>query len=275
MKPVNFEYQQARDSEHAVQLLAQADGYAKALAGGQSLGPMLNLRLVQPALLVDIRRCADLRSVSAEDDALIVGAAITHAEIEDRRIADFDPGNSWLAAVAHGIAYRAVRNRGTLGGSLAHADPAADWLSVMLALGAEIIIRGPDGLRALVLQDFLRGPFETALAAAELLVAVRLPKRSPPARWGYYKFCIKTGEFAHAIAAVMHDPERNETRAVVGAIERPPLLLQNAEELSGNAAAAETLVREQLPDLTGVSLRWHVVALQRAVKQLSVTAEAA
>jgi carbon-monoxide dehydrogenase medium subunit len=245
------------------------------LAGGQSLGPMLNLRLVQPALLVDIRRCADLRSVSAEDDALIVGAAITHAEIEDRRIADFGPGNGWLAAVAHGIAYRAVRNRGTLGGSLAHADPAADWLSVMLALGAEIIIRGPDGLRALVLQDFLRGPFETALATAELLVAVRLPKRSPAARWGYYKFCIKTGEFAHAIAAVLHDPERNEIRAVVGAIERPPLLLQHAEQLLSSPAAAEMLVREQLPDLAGPALRWHVVALQRALKQLSMTAEAA
>ena len=113
---------------------------AKVLAGGQTLGPMLNLRLAQPALLVDITRIPELAAVSEDADAVTIGATVTHAAIEDGRVPD--PTGGFLARVARGIAYRAVRTRGTIGGSLAHADPAADWLSCLAALGAEVVIAG-------------------------------------------------------------------------------------------------------------------------------------
>ena len=106
------------------------------IAGGQSLMPMLNLRLVRPTKLIDLRNLGDLRQVQDDGDALIYGAGITHAMIEDGRVPDATPG--WLSSIAGDIAYRAVRNRGTIGGSLAHADPAADWLSALTALGGEV-----------------------------------------------------------------------------------------------------------------------------------------
>ena len=122
-----------------------ADPDARLLAGGQSLGPMLNLRLARPTRLIDIKRTPGLRALEADPRRLRLGACWTHAEIEDGTIED--PTNGLLPHVARGIAYRAVRNRGTIGGSLAHADPAADWLTTLAALGAAIIVQGTGGAR--------------------------------------------------------------------------------------------------------------------------------
>ena len=162
MKPVRFDYVRARSAAHAVECLGAAAGFAKAIAGGQSLGPMLNLRLVEPDLLVDVRTCADLRGCrdDGDGDAIVYGAAVTHAEIEDGAV----PALPRMAgAAARRIAYRAVRNRGTIGGSIAHADPARNWLVVLLALGAEVI--GPARTEP---EPRPRGiphrPFSTALA---------------------------------------------------------------------------------------------------------------
>ena len=140
MKPVAFDYARPAGLGEAIGLLASQPD-AKVLAGGQTLGPMLNLRLAQPALLVDITRIAELAAVREHADAITLGATVTHAAIEDGRVAD--PTGGFLARVARGIAYRAVRTRGTIGGSLAHADPAADWLACLTALGAEVVLRGP------------------------------------------------------------------------------------------------------------------------------------
>ena len=266
MKPVNFDYVRASDADDALRQLKDAPDNAKLLAGGQSLGPLLNLRLVQPTLLIDIRTCPDLRQVNSEPDATVYGAALTHAEFEDGLINDVTEG--CLRSAARHIAYRAVRNRGTLGGSLVHADPAADWPTIMLALGAEAVIKGQNGLRALSMSNFSQGAFDTNLASDELLFAVRVPKPSSVARWGYYKFCIKAGEFAKASAAVLHDPERSVTQAVIGALDRPPLLLENTDELLKHPATAEALLKDQLPELTGAKLRLHTTALKRAVLQL-------
>ncbi len=139
MKPAAFDYEKPRSLDAAVKLLATSDGAAKVIAGGQSLTPVLNFRLAQPSLLVDVRGLPELAGVKEEADAIVLGATTTHAQIEDGRVPD--PTNGLLRRVARGIAYRAVRNRGTLGGSLAHADPAADWLNVMALLDAEVLVQ--------------------------------------------------------------------------------------------------------------------------------------
>src|SRR3954469_15959430 len=136
MKAAAFDYLKPQDVIGAIKALAGSAGDAKALAGGQSLGPMLNLRLARPKLLVDVGRIESLREIRDEGDAWLVGAGVTHAELEDRPLAGCEP----LAAVARTIAYRAIRTRGTVGGSLAHADPAADWPLALCALGAKFIL---------------------------------------------------------------------------------------------------------------------------------------
>ena len=141
MKAAAFDYLRPRDLAEALHAVRGAD--AKLIAGGQSLGPMLNLRLARPKVLVDVSKLAELRTIADEGDAWRLGAAVTHAELEDRPLAGCEP----LAKVARVVAYRAVRNRGTVGGSLAHADPAADWPVVFAALDATVRVVGPAGRR--------------------------------------------------------------------------------------------------------------------------------
>lgn len=262
MKPVTFDYAAAHDVPAALALLGQAPG-AKLISGGQSLGAMLNLRLARPPALVDISRLADLRGARDEGDSILYGAAITHAEIEDGLVPDATPG--WLAAIARRIAYRAVRNRGTLGGSLAHADPAADWVNVMSALGAEIVLGGRHETRRVPLPEFFTAPFTTLLRADELILGVRLRKRSSTARWGYWKHCLKRGDFAKASAAVLIDAERSETRVLLGAIERPPVLLESPAALLDGAQPLAEAVKAAAPHLGEESHTLHVAALRRAI----------
>ena len=262
MKPAPFDYARARTIDEAVAFLSE--GNTRLLAGGQSLGPMLNLRLARPPRLVDIKRTEGLRDVAADDTTLSIGAAITHAEIEDGAIPD--PTNGLLRHVAQGLAYRAVRNRGTLGGSLAHADPAADWVSTMAGLGTSIVARGPNQrVRRIPADQFLRGAFTTALGADEILVAVKIPRLSPQARWGYVKLCRKLGEFAQAIGIAILDPTRNIVRVLAGAVEGAPVLLPRVAEAlqnKGPHAAIKALADETLPHL-------HAVAVKRAILQLT------
>ena len=143
MKPAAFEYVRAATVDEATALLAEGAPDALLLAGGQSLGPLLNLRLVRPTRLIDLKRTAGMRAVAADETTFRIGAGWTHADIEDGVIED--PARGMLRHVARGIAYRAVRNRGTVGGSLAHADPAADWVSALVALGGAVIIQGKGG----------------------------------------------------------------------------------------------------------------------------------
>ena len=274
MKPTRFDYERPSRLEDALALLADGDGSAKILAGGQSLGPMLNLRLVQFGLLVDVTRIPELTRVDEDGDGLVLGACVTHAAIEDGRVPDVTGGA--LAEVAGGIAYRAVRNRGTIGGSLAHADPASDWISCLAAIGAEVVVCGAAGRRTVAVADFMVGVFETVLAPVEIVEAVRVPRLSPDARFGFYKFCRKTGEFAHAIGAVLHDPERSVLRAVIGATDSTPIVLGDATELFGGdatrvsfdrAAAARLLEERGLGD-DPFARQVHLTALERAVERM-------
>jgi len=251
MKAPAFELARPAGLADAVSLLARPG--ASALAGGQSLGPMLNLRLARPALLVPIAHLAVLREVSEAVASVTIGACVTHAAIADGRVPDV--GMNLLTRVAEGIAYRAVRTRGTIGGSLCHADPAADWVTVLTALGAEVLTTED---RVLPLRDFMRSAFRTALNPGELLRAVRIPKLSPAARWGYVKACRKPGEFAHAMAAVLVD--RGVTRAVIGATGGTPIVLE------GTAMTRAP----DLPGLDAVDAHIQRVVLGRAMAQAGV-----
>jgi carbon-monoxide dehydrogenase medium subunit len=229
MKPVAFDYERPTTLADAAALLGQANGFAKVLAGGQSLGPMLNLRLAQPDLLVDITSIPELTAVTDTAETLEIGACVTHADIEDGRIPDHFTG--LLRHVAGRIAYRAVRNRGTIGGSIAHADPAADWISALALIDAKAVVWADGRDRPMSVADLVVSSFTTMLGSAELIRAIRVPKLSAGARWGFYKFNQKAGEFAHAIGGVLHDPARSSFRAVIGAIETAPIVIAEASSL--------------------------------------------
>lgn len=274
MKPAAFDFVRAGSVSEAMRSLCEADG-AKVIAGAQSLGPLLNLRLVQPRLLVDITGIPELNRAEEDDDAVTLGACVTTANVEDGRVPN--RGLSMLAAVATQTAYRAVRNRGTIGGSLCHADPAADWVSALSALGAECLVAGPGGPRRVSIGQFVTGAFETALGPGELLEAIRIPRLASSGRWGYCKLCRKTGEFALAIGVVASDPGRGHFRAVIGATGGRPIVVDDARELGGKAVASsdrfsvdEAAIRRLLDErgiVDGVARRHHAIALRRAFEQ--------
>jgi carbon-monoxide dehydrogenase medium subunit len=272
VKPVDFAYARPLRLADAIALLAESGERGKVLAGGQSLGPMLNMRLVQPELIVDITALDELKQAGKAGDHLVLGACVTHADIEDGRVGDVT--NGAMRAVAGGIAYRAVRNRGTIGGSLTNADPAADWVSALSALGAEVVVRGAGGARTMATEAFVTGALETSLASGELLEAIRVPAHSAGAQWGYYKTCRKTGEYAHAIGAVLLDRARNVFRAVIGATERKPLVLADARpwfagkyELAAFDPGAADAALRAAGMADALDRQIHTVALARAIRQ--------
>jgi aerobic carbon-monoxide dehydrogenase medium subunit len=266
MKAAQFNYERPSSLAEASALLSRPGSFAKAMSGGQSLGPMLNLRLSQPEAIVDLKALADLAAVRDEGAQIFIGAGVTHAQIEDGLIAD--PSAGLMPEVAANIAYRAVRNRGTLGGSLAHADPAADWVSTMLLLDAIYVIEGPQGRRDVDSSSFMQAAFTTCLADDEILVGLRIAKCSPQARYGYFKFCRKVGEFAEAIGAVLIDPSRGVRRAVIGAGAGAPYLVQDIDAvLSASAEAIEREVKASGCD-EDYEIQMHSVALRRALKQV-------
>ena len=269
MKPAAFDYQAPTSVPAAVGLLAASEGAGKVVAGCQSLGPMLNLRLAQPSLLVDVRGIAPLHQVSDAEEGVVVGSCVTHAAIEDGKVADVTRG--LMPAVAADIAYRAVRNRGTIGGSLCHADPAADWVSVLVLLSAVALIEGAEGRREVDVERFVTGAFATALTDTELLVGIRIPRLSPGARWGHYKFCRKPGEFAEAIGAILEDPGRGVCRAVIGATHGAPHVIADARFMLGrfDPEPAHAAI-----DAAGVGAdpyerQLHYAALRRAAARLA------
>ena len=269
MKPAKFDYARASDVAEAIRLLGSTDGFNKPLGGGMSLGPMMNLRLAQPDLVVELRRLDALMTVEDSGDYLAVGAGITHSTIEDGKIPDTT--NGMMRFVAGQIAYRAVRNRGTIGGSIAHADPAADWPTALRALGAEVAIDGPDGARTVPLSEFQLAAFTVALEPADIVTALRIPKLSPGARWGYYKICRKPGEFADSIGAVVHDADRGHTGVVLGATDGAPLdvpaladAVRSGRDVEIDDAKAALAGQGAAFDDYGTQI--HAVALSRAIK---------
>ncbi len=275
MKPVAFDYERPVTLADAATLLGQSSGFAKIMAGGQSLGAMLNLRLAQPDLLVDITSIPELTTVTDAGDHLEIGACITHADIEDGRIADHFGG--LLRQVAGRIAYRAVRNRGTIAGSIAHADPAADWLSALSLIDAKAVVWSRTGIRTIPVADLVVSSFTTVLKQDDLIRSIRVPKLSAQTQWGFYKFSQKAGEFAHAMGGVLHDPGRGVFRAVIGAIETAPIVVADATALFGGGFGSDLAERQdrravlQRLDAKNVTDEYirslAAVALKRAAKQ--------
>jgi carbon-monoxide dehydrogenase medium subunit len=274
MKPTAFEYVRAAGIPEAVRILAESTG-AKVIAGGQSLGPMLNLRLAQPELLVDVTGIPAMTRIEEEEEAVTLGACVTTANVEDGRVPS--RGLHMLPPVAARTAYRAVRNRGTIGGSLCHADPAADWVSALSAVGAQCRIAGPEGVRVIPIEDFVIGAFETALGPAELLEAIRIPRVSPAGRWGFNKLCRRTGEFALSIAAVLHDSSNDRYRMVIGGTGGRPIVVSqkrvpwdtrgSADSIELDQAAISRLLSEAGID-DPIARQWHSVVLGRAFDQV-------
>lgn len=205
MKPAPFEYVRPASVAESIAALSEGGYGAKLLAGGQSLIPAMNFRLAQPALLVDLGGLAELRGIrEREHGGLMIGAMTTHREVErSSLVAKHSP---LLAEVMPWIAHAQIRNRGTLGGSLAHADPAAELPSVMQVLGAILHVQGPDGERTVPVDEFYLGLFTTALEPDELLTAIEIPPLATGSRCAFEEVARRHGDFALVGVAVVVEP---------------------------------------------------------------------
>ncbi|WP_134725653.1 FAD binding domain-containing protein [Paracoccus luteus] len=270
MKPVPFDHLHPETPREAARALSDT---AKIIAGGQSLGPMLNLRLARPSTLLGVGGIPALKEISESNGVLSIGAAVTHARIEDGDSPV--PLPPMLRNVARGIAYRAVRNKGTVGGSMAHADPAADWVTAMTALDATIVLMDTGGkTRRVPAAGFMLGAYRTTIKPAEVITAVEIRSEMRAALWGYYKVTRKVGEFADAIGAFVVHPPSGYVRLVAGATGgRPVVLTDLAATIAGTAGCpADEEIRaalaERLHGLDPVKLHLLTTALSRAIKKV-------
>lgn len=242
MKASAFAYARATSVVNALELLAAHGERAKVLSGGQSLMPAMNLRLISPEVIVDIGELAELRGIVVKGGVLTIGALTRHADLlKSPEIAAHAP--LLRDAVAH-VAHPAIRNRGTIGGSLAHADPASELPACMLTLGATIIARGPGGERRIAANDFFAGIYETALSPQELLVAVELPIVSKDSAHFFHEFARRHGDYAIvglAAQAAVRDDRFADLRLGFFAVGDRPFLVKSAAKLVDVAVTAAVL----------------------------------
>jgi aerobic carbon-monoxide dehydrogenase medium subunit len=263
MKAPAFAYFRPSTLGEALDCLQSIAG-AKPIAGGQTLGPMLNLRVAKPEALVDLTRLKDLKTFKENAGSITYGACLTHANFEDGLAPCAARG--FMAKVARGIAYRAVRTRGTLGGSLAHADPAADWLTALLALDTNVTLSSRSGKRSLPLSLFVKGPLAADIRPDEILTAVIVEKPGPEDRFGYAKICRKTGEFAEATGAIRHFAD-GRVRLVSGGGDRLPVIIgSGAELITGGLIDKERFFALGLSS-DPYDSALHAAALQRALDE--------
>lgn len=194
MKPAPFAYAKAKSLDHAIELLARPDGEARLLAGGQSLIATLNMRLSAPKVLIDLNGVSELAGIAGKNGMVEIGALTRHVEAE--RSADIARHAPLIALAMPHIGHAAIRNRGTLGGSIAFADPAAELPACLVALGGEVEIAGPEGRRTVQADDFFMGLFETALDPGDVLTAIRVPAATPESRVGFAEFARRHGDYA-------------------------------------------------------------------------------
>jgi aerobic carbon-monoxide dehydrogenase medium subunit len=243
MKLPPFDYACPSSVAEAVALLASHDGEAKPLAGGQSLVPMLAFRVASPTLLVDLRKVAELRQIRITNEGVALGAMVRWRDIlDDARLRTAHP--LLLAAVAH-VAHYQIRNRGTVGGSMAHADPAAELPGIAVACEAKITAVGKAGVRVIDAADFFHGPLMTALQADEIITEILLPLWPAKRRFGFQEFARRRGDFAMAAAALYYDEDggkaRNAHVGAIGVADRP-LRLQAAEDVINGNSIDEAVV---------------------------------
>jgi carbon-monoxide dehydrogenase medium subunit len=247
VKAPSFAYAKPASTGEALDLLERNGGEAKVLAGGQSLVAALNMRLSAPRLLVDITGLAPLKGIRVADDKITIGALTTHAEIESS--AEIARHLPLLAQAAPHIAHVAIRNAGTLGGSLALADPAAEWPSCVLALDAEIVLLGRAGERRVKAHEFFKGLYETALREGELLVRVEFPIPAPTQRTAFVEFARRHGDYAivglAATAKLSSGAFSGVRLAFLGAGPTPVLATKTMAALEGKTFSSDMVAMAQ------------------------------
>lgn len=248
MKASAFEYRRAESLAQAGAWLAAHEG-ARIIAGGQSLMAMMNMRLAAPSMLIDIVGVPDLRTVAASDGVLRIGALVRHADLlRDPLVARHAP--LIVRAAAH-IAHPAIRNRGTIGGNLAHADPASEQPACMVALGATLIAASPSGERAIAAEGFFRGVFETALARDEILTRIEVPAATTHRRFAFHELARRSGDYALAglAAGARADGERlRDLRLAFFGVGETPVLARRAGALleAGDLSGAQAALAQDL-----------------------------
>jgi carbon-monoxide dehydrogenase medium subunit len=236
MKPSAFEYKSPATLGEAVSLLAAGNGNAKLIAGGQSLMPMLAFRLAAPELLVDLKRIRDLDAITITEDGIALGAKVRWCDIAgDQRLATAHP---LLAEAIRHVAHYQIRNRGTVGGSMAHADPSAEMPGIALTCDARLEIIGAGGRRVEEAADFFQGLLQTSLAPAEILTSVHLPAWPAARRWAFREFARRKGDFAMAGVALFYDLDEGRCAAnvhigAIGVADRPVRLASAEAALNG------------------------------------------
>jgi carbon-monoxide dehydrogenase medium subunit len=242
MKASAFAYARATSVGNALELLVAHGDKAKVLSGGQSLMPAMNLRLISPGLIVDIGELAELRGIAVNGDVVGIGALTRHVDLANSP--DIAAHAPLLAeAIAH-VAHPAIRNRGTLGGSLAHADPASELPACMLALNATIIVRSQTGERRIAAQDFFTGIYQTALSPEELLVAVELPAARKNSLHFFHEFARRQGDYAVlglAAQAMVQGDAFADLRLAFFAVGDRPVLAKAANKLVSTAITPAVL----------------------------------
>ena len=229
MKPAAFDYLRAASADEAVAALAEHGDDARILAGGQSLMAVLNMRLAAPALLIDISRCAPLAEVRVEAGAWCVGAAATQSQLEWHP--DLAEQQPLLAEALPHVAHFQIRNRGTVCGSVAHADPSAELPLALVALGGEVVLRSRQGRRTLAADAFFTGMLTTACADDEMVEEVRFPRREPGTAYAFDEFALRHGDFAACAVAVVARADR--LRIAVGGVGDRPVVRAWPGELDG------------------------------------------
>ena len=275
MKAAIFDYAVPKTVSEASTLLGTAGVATAAIAGGQSLLPMLNLRVALPDLLVDIGRLQELKEVAATPSNIRIGALTTHAAIEDGKLPEAFGG--LMQKVASKISYRAIRNHGTIGGSVALADPASDWTGCLMALGAHVRISGVKGTRSQPISEFVLGQYSTSLASDEIILGFDVPRPDVAAlRWGFFKVVRKSGAFADSIAFAVANGRGGPASVVLAAAaDRPCLLSKVAERIQVGDRSEETLrsaiakdVAEHVPRDDAYLMRLHTSTVLRAVQEV-------
>ncbi len=242
MFPAPFDYRAPSTLDEALAVLKEHGDDAKIMAGGQSLIPLLKLRFAQPGMLVDIGRIGGLRGVSRNDGRLKIGALTRHADIERSQ----DLGGAWaiLPEAAQWIADPLVRNQGTIGGSICHADPSGDWGSIMLAMDAEFVARSSKGERVIRAADFFDSPFMTTLQPDEILTEIRIASTSKHASGAFNKLERKVGDFATVSVAVQVELDGSKvSKAGIG------LTSVGATNIKATAAEKALVGREPTDDV--------------------------
>ena len=260
MKPAPFEYDDPRTLDDALDLLARHGDESKVIAGGQSLVPLMNFRLARPGRLIDINEVESLAHINREDGRLVIGAMARHADVEDSALV----ADGWplLSEAIVWVGHPQIRNRGTVGGSVAHADPAAELPAVLAAMDAVFRVRSKHGAWLVNWNDFFRSEFTTSLKPAELVVGVEVPEQDPSAGTAFVEFARRHGDFALGGAAVVLKLDRD------GVCERAAIGLVAADPKPVRASAAEAQLVGATVDTKAIAS-----AAERAVVGLEPTGD--